>query len=193
MLKLLIGLVLFFGMHSASVVALPLRDGLAASKPLVWKSLYSLVSLAGFVLIVIGYAEARLEPQILYTPPAWLYYVPPILLLPMFILFLAPYFPGWISRTTKHPQLTAVKTWAFAHLLVNGTLADVLLFGTFVFWGGAVRFSLKYREPRPVPSASTSKANDMILVIVGFAAYLAFVFWAHRAWFGVDPLIMFRG
>jgi uncharacterized membrane protein len=191
MLKLIIGLVLFFGMHSASVVALPLRDGLAASKPLVWKAVYSLVSLAGFVLIIFGYAEARTEPIILYTPPAWLYYVPAILLLPMFILLLAPYFPGWISRTTRHPQLIAAKSWALTHLLVNGALADVLLFSSFVLWGGAVRLSLKYREPRPLPSASTSKANDVMLVIVGLAAYFVFVHWAHQAWFGVDPLIMF--
>lgn len=189
MLILLLGMLLFFGTHSISAIALPLRDRLAARSEGAWKTTYSLLSLAGLVLIVIGYGQARQDPTVLYTPPAWLYSVVPILLLPTFILFLAPYFPGWIKTKTKHPQLVAVKLWALAHLLVNGTLADVLLFSAFLVWGGAVRVSLKRRPVRPVPAAPPSKANDFILVVLGLAVYGLFAFWLHARWFGVDPLI----
>ena len=194
MLKLLTGMVLFFGMHSVAIVAPSFRDRLAKAKPLAWKGVYSLISIAGFLLIIAGYSESRLQPTVLYTPPAWLYWVPPVLLLPMFILALAPYFPGRISTTTRHPQLIAVKSWALAHLLVNGMLADVLLFGSFLVWGGVLRVAIKRREiPRKPPSAPASRANDAIVVILGLALYALFVLWAHSAWFGVDPVIMFRG
>lgn len=191
MIKFLIGMALFFSVHSISVIALPLRDRLASSHPAAWKAGYSLTALAGLVLIAIGYGEWRLNPVILYVPPAWMWHVVPVLLIPMFILFLAPYFPGRISEKTRHPQLVAIKSWALLHLLVNGTLADLILFGGFLMWGGAVRLSLKYREPRPLPAATRSKANDLIVVVLGLALYALFVFWAHQALFGVDPLIAF--
>lgn len=194
MLELVAGIVLFFGMHSVAIVAPSVRDRYAAAKPLAWKGVYSLVSLAGLLLIIKGYGEARLEPTVLYSPPTWLFWVPPVLLLPMFILALAPYFPGRISATMRHPQLVALKSWALAHLLVNGLLADVLLFGSFLLWGGILRVAIKGREtPRVVPSVTSSKSNDLIVVVLGLAMYALFIFWAHGAWFGVDPVIMFRG
>lgn len=188
MLKLALGMVLFFGTHLASVVALRLRNRLASRSEVAWKIAYSLVSLAGLVLIVSGYGEARQNPTVLYTPPAWLYPVVPILLLPVFILFFAPYFPGRIGSALKHPQLVAVKLWALAHLLVNGTLADLLLFGTFLLWAVAVRISLKRRPTRPVSAMPASKANDGIVIVLGLAVYALFAFWLHASWFGVDPL-----
>lgn len=189
MLKLFIGMILFFGLHSVSVVALPLRERLAAMSEWGWKGIYSLASLVGLVLIALGYADTRLEPTVLYTPPAWLYTLVPVLLLPTFVLIFAPYFPGRISAQMKHPQLVAVKLWALGHLLVNGTVADVLLFGVFLLWAVAVRVSLKRRVPRELPGAFRSGANDLIVIVLGLGVYALFVFWLHQWWFGVDPLI----
>ena len=187
MLQLLIGIVLFFGIHSVSIVALPLRDRLAKNIPLGWSLGYSLVALAGVVLMIRGYAELRSAPTVLYVTPYWMRHVASLLLLPVFVFFIAPYFPGRIKKALKHPQLVAVKLWAFSHLLVNGMLADVLLFGAFLAWAVAVRISLKRRPQRPLPGAPESAANDIILVVVGTALYFGFAFWAHEWLFGMRP------
>jgi uncharacterized membrane protein len=187
MALLVLGLVLFLGVHSVSIVAEGFRDRMAAKSEIGWKAVYGLASLAGIVLIVQGYGTARLDPVWLWTPPAFLSHVTALILLPVFVFFVAPYFPGRISAALKHPQLVAVKLWAVAHLLVNGTLADLILFGSFLAWAVVDRISLKRRTPRPVPGLPASGANDAIAVVVGLAAYLGFVFWAHRAWIGVAP------
>ena len=122
-------------------VALPVRERMVAKNEMAWKGLYALASLAGIVLMVRGYAELRSAPTVLYATPYWMRHVAALLLLPVFIFFIAPYFPGRIKTALKHPQLAAVKLWAFAHLLVNGTLADVLLFGSFLVWAVADRIS----------------------------------------------------
>lgn len=188
MTKLVLGVVLFFGMHSISVIAPSLRDRLVAQNEKLWKTFYSIVSLLGFVLIVLGYAEARHDPAVLYVTPAWLYPVASIMVLPAFILFFAPYFPGWIKNKVGHPQLAAVLLWALAHLLVNGMLADVLLFGSFFVWAAVVWLSFRWRAPRPVAGAPPSKANDLILVVLGLALYALFALWLHARWLGVDPM-----
>ena len=187
MLQLLIGIVLFFGMHSASIVAMPVRDRMVERNANAWKAIYGLVSLVGIVLMVRGYAELRSTPTVLYVTPYWLRHVAALLLLPVFIFFFAPYFPGRIKKALKHPQLVAVKLWAFAHLLVNGMLADVLLFGSFLIWAVVDRISLKNRADRPLPGAPESGANDIIVVVVGLAAYFVFAFWAHEWLFGMRP------
>ena len=197
MLQLIAGLILFLGMHSASIVALPLRDRLAAKSEIGWKALYGLVSLAGLILIVRGYAEARridfrsfgaLKIFLdLFQLALWIVVLAALLLLPVFILFLAPYLPGKIKKAAKHPQLVAVKLWALAHLLVNGTLADVVLFGSFLAWAVVDRISLKRRPVRDVPGAPESAVNDVILVIAGLGLYGATVVWLHRLAFGVSP------
>ncbi|ABA57051.1 NnrU family protein [Nitrosococcus oceani] len=187
--QFLLGLALFFGMHSISIVALPLRDQLAAKSEIGWKILYGSVSLIGIILISRGYVDLRQAPTLLYVSPIWLHHVVTILLLPTFILFLAPYFPGRINNTVKHPQLVAVMIWAVAHLLVNGTLADLLLFGSFLLWAIVDRISMMNRATRSVPSVPQSKANDIIVVVVGLAVYAAIVFWLHETLLGVKPLI----
>jgi uncharacterized membrane protein len=187
MTQLILGLVLFLGMHSASIFAGGFRDRMVAASPIGWKAGYGLVSLIGLALIANGYGAARMEPTILYVPPGWLSHVTALLMLPVFILFFAPYFPGRIKQAAKHPQLVAVKLWAFSHLLVNGTLADVLLFGSFLAWAVVDRISLKRRAPRDVPGMPASGANDVIVVVVGLIAYGVFAFWAHAAWIGVAP------
>ena len=187
MLQLLLGLALFFGIHSVSIVALPLRNRLAAKSEIGWKLLYSIVSLLGLVLMVRGYADLRQAPTILYVSPVWLHYVAAILLLPMFVLSFAPYFPGQISRAVKHPQLVALKIWAFAHLLVNGTFAAVLLFGSFLVWAVMDRISMTKRPARPVPGLPQSRRNDITVVLAGLAVYAIIVFWLHEMLFGVRP------
>ncbi len=184
MLQLLIGIVLFFGMHSISIVAEPMRNRFAAKSELGWKAFYGIVSLVGIILMVRGYAELRQTPTFLYIPPVWLQHVATVLMLPVFALFLAPYFPGKIKTVTKHPQLASVKLWAFSHLLANGALADVLLFGSFLAWAVADRISMKRRVARPIPGAPESKANDLILIVVGLLIYAAFVLWLHEMLIG---------
>lgn len=187
MAQLILGLLLFLGIHSISIFAEDFRDRMVARSELAWKAIYGVIAITGFILVIRGYGEARLDPTILYVPPVWLRHVAALLLLPVFILFLAPYLPGRIKTATKHPQLVAVKLWAVAHLLVNGTLADIVLFGSFLAWAVADRISLKRRAPRPLPGAPASGINDVILVVVGLAAYVAFTFWLHAAWIGVAP------
>src|SRR6202048_4639669 len=147
MLLLIVGLVLFLGVHSVAIFAPGLRAGtIHALGEGTWKGLYALVSLAGFVLICYGFGLARQAPVVLYSPPAWLRYVAVILMLPVFPLFIAAYLPGRIKTAAKHPMLASVKFWAFAHLLANGMLGDVLLFGGFLAWAVVDRISLKRRS-----------------------------------------------
>jgi uncharacterized membrane protein len=170
-------------------VALPLRDRLATRSEIGFKAFYAVMSLVGIVLIARGYADLRQNPTLLYVTPNWARHVAALLMLPVFGFFIAPYFPGRIKNTLKHPQLIAVKTWAVAHLMVNGTLADVLLFGSFLLWAVADRISLKNRTARPLAGAPESRTNDAIVVVVGLLLYVAFGFWLHEMLFGIRPFI----
>lgn len=186
MLQLILGLVLFLGIHSISILSLAKRDALAARiGKWPFKILYALVSVAGLLLIVGGYGQARLDPTVLYTLPEWTRHIAMLIMLPVFPALLATYLPGRISQALSHPMLVAVKGWALAHLLVNGTLADVVLFGGFLAWAVADRISMKHRPPRDFPRAPKSGFNDAIAVVGGLGIYLAFVFWLHAAWIGV--------
>ena len=186
MLFLILGLVLFLGIHSVSIVAEQWRDrSMQRMGENAWKGTYSLVSLAGFALIVWGYGEARMDPVLLYSPAAWLRHVGMLVLLPVFPLVVSVYFPGRIKRGAKHPLLLATKLWAFAHLLMNGMLADLLLFGGFLIWAVADRISMKRRTQRPLPSLPESKINDVIVVVVGIGIYFVFVKWLHAALIGI--------
>ena len=184
-----IGLVLFLGIHTVSIVAPQWRDGQVArlgEGP--WKGIYSVVSAIGFGLLIYGYGVARQNPVVLYTPPTALRHVALLLMLPVFPLLVAAYMPGRIKAIAKHPMLLATKFWALAHLLANGTLADVLLFGGFLAWAVADRISVKRRAARPIPGAPPRPFNDVIVVVVGLAVYALFVMGAHRWLFGVSPL-----
>jgi uncharacterized membrane protein len=186
---LIAGLVIFLGIHSIAIVAPGFRGH--ASQRLGengWKGLYSLISLLGFVLIVYGFGLARQAPVVLYTPPGWMRHVTFLLMLPVFPLALAAYLPGRIQRAAKHPLLAAVKFWAFGHLLANGTLADVLLFGGFLAWAVIDRISLKRRPARALRTAPAGRFNDAIAVVLGLALYALFIFWAHLKLIGVSPL-----
>lgn len=186
MTLLILGLVLFLGVHSVSIVAPGWRDAQLARRGVpAWKGLYSVLSLVGFVLLVVGYGRARLDPVVLYVAPVALRHLALLLMLPVFVLLLAAYLPGRIQAAAKHPMLAATKLWAVAHLLANGTLADVLLFGGFLAWAVADRISLKRRAPRPVPGAPPRAANDAIALVGGLLLYGLFVVWGHRWLIGV--------
>ncbi len=192
MLAFVTGLVLFLGIHAISIVAPAWRAGQVARRgEQAWKGLYSLAAGVGLVLLVVGYGLARREPLVLYTPPLALRHLALLLMVPVFPLLFAAYLPGRISRAAKHPMLLAVKFWATAHLLANGTLVDVLLFGAFLAWAVAARISLKHRslaEAHDAPAAPRRPANDAIAVVSGLAVYAVFLLWAHRWLIGVSPL-----
>jgi uncharacterized membrane protein len=188
MTLLVLGLVLFLGIHSVSIVAPAWRDAQAARNEKAWKGLYTLIAVAGFVLLVYGYGLARQTPVVLYAPPTWLRHVSLLLMLPFFTLLLAAYLPGRIKTATKHPMLAATKLWALSHLLANGTLADVLLFGGFLAWAVLDRISFKRRVQRPTVGAPPSGANDLIAIVGGLALYGLFMWRAHAWLIGVSPL-----
>ncbi|NEV61253.1 NnrU family protein [Thiorhodococcus minor] len=189
MAVLILGLVLFLGTHAISIFKPGLRTqvidrfGVAA-----WQGVFGLLSLIGFVLLVNGYAATREAPLVLYDPPSWLRHVNLLLMLPVFPILLSTYLPGRIQTAVKHPMLLAVKIWAFGHLLANGTLADVLLFGSFLAWAVADRISLKHRAGPPVQGAPPNRVNDAIAVVGGLVLYLLFIFWLHKALMGVAPI-----
>jgi uncharacterized membrane protein len=186
---LIIGLAIFLGIHSISILAPELRARSVASMgPNPWRGIYSLVSAIGFVLILYGFHLARQAPVVLYVPPAWTRHVAFLLMLPVFPLILAAYLPGRIKTAMKHPMLAAVKFWALAHLISNGALADVLLFGSFLVWAIFDRISFKRRSPQVIRTAPPGRFNDLIVVIVGIALYVLFVMWAHVRLFGVSPV-----
>ncbi len=187
---LIVGLALFLGVHSIAIVSPAWRSrAIHRLGERTWKALYALISLAGFVLICWGFAMARHSPVILYSPPLWMHHIALILMLPVFPLILAAYLPGRIKTAAKHPMLAAVKIWAFAHLLANGALTDVLLFGGFLAWAVADRISLKRRASPQLPRSAAPRAwNDALAVTLGVAIYAIFIGWAHVRLFGVSPL-----
>jgi len=186
---LVVGIVLFLGIHSISILTPGLRARAVASMgPDRWRGVYSLISAAGFVLILYGYHLARQAPVVLYTAPAWMRPVTFLLMLPVFPLLFAAYLPGRIKSAMKHPMLAAVKFWALAHLLSNGLLADVLLFGAFLVWAIGDRISFKRRPPQTIPMAAPGRFNDLIAVVAGLVLYVIFILWAHGWLFGISPL-----
>ena len=190
MALLVVGLVLFLGVHSTRVFADGWRSATIArigEKP--WKGIYSVASIIGFVLLVWGFGQARGQMP-LWNPPAVMRHVTGVLMLPVFVLFVAPYVPrNGIRAKLHHPQILSVKLWAFAHLLSNGSLADVLLFGSFLAWA-ILSFSAARKRDRAagtVYPAGTIQGT-VVCVIVGLAIYVAFVMGLHRWLIGVSPI-----
>ncbi len=194
MTLLVLGLAIFLGMHSFSMArgsraALIGRIGEGA-----YKGLYSLVSLAGIVLISIGYGQYRANGYIpVWEPPVWTRHLALLLVLIAFICFVAAYLPGHIKRRLKHPMLAGVKIWALAHLLANGDLGSILLFGSILAWAVMARISAKRRDVAAQHGGTAAPAgirNDVLAVAIGTAVYLAFVFWLHPLLIGVPVLPM---
>ena len=186
---LIIGLILFIGTHSISIVSPGMRDRMVTRiGTMPWQSMYALLSIVGFVLMVHGFELARHEATILYQPPFWMRHVTLLLMVFVFPLLLATYLPGRIKTATKHPMLVATKIWAFAHLLSNGSVADVVLFGSLLAWAVIDRISLKRRTAVPVPGAPPTRFNDALAVILGLGLYVGFLLVLHKQLFGVSPL-----
>lgn len=190
MTLLILGLVLFLGMHSTRIVADGFRSAQVARLGLNgWKAIYSVVSIAGFVLLVYGYGLARESPTVLFVPPPWMRHVTALLTIPAFVLLAAAYVPGTrIKRAVGHPMVAGVKIWAFAHLLSNGTLADVVLFGAFLAWAVFDYVAARRRDRASGTVYATGPvARDVTAVAIGLAAYVVFAFWLHAWWIGVRP------
>ena len=189
-LYLLAGLLLFLGVHSTRVFADDWRNRTRArvgAGP--FKGVYSVVSLAGFVLLVWGYGVARQQPVVLWNPPTGMRHLAALLTLLSFVLLAAAYVPGnQIKARLHHPMVLGVKVWALAHLLANGTLADVILFGGFLVWAIVLFAASRRRDrrERTVYAPGTSGATG-ITVVVGVLAWAAFAFWLHRVLIGVAP------
>lgn len=191
MTYLILGLIVFFGTHlfSAFRSREPGKDLKARLGYGPYMGIYSLVSIAGFVLIIWGFGAARPSP-ILYTPPVWLAHINLVLMLAAMILLAAAYLPtGRIKKAVKHPMLAAVKIWAFGHLLANGELNSVLLFGSFLAYGVIDRIAVKKRgDIGPGPDAPVSAMGDVGAIVIGAAAYAAILYWLHPILFGMPAL-----
>ncbi len=191
LMGMIAGLVLFFAAHTltterkmrARVVA-----GIGGEH--VYKIVYSLVSLAGLALIVWGFAHYRAtEWMQIWSPPKALKHLNIALMLPAVILVVAAYVRGRIYAAVKHPMLAGVKLWAFGHLLANGDLGGIILFGSFLAWGVYDRISLKRRsDPGAPPIPVGGVTNDVIAVVVGVVAYLALAFAFHPVVIGIPVM-----
>jgi uncharacterized membrane protein len=190
MTLLLLGLLLFLGVHSVRVFADGWRSRtMARLGPGAWKGAYTLVSLLGFALLVWGYALARQAPVVLWTPPAGMRHLASLLVLVAFVLLAAAYVPGnAIKARLHHPMVLATKTWAIAHLLANGTLADVLLFGGFLVWAVLLfRASRQRDRAHGVVYPAGRLGPTVLTVALGVVAWALFAFWAHAWLIGVSP------
>jgi uncharacterized membrane protein len=187
LLVMILGLVLFLGAHTFTTRR-DLRGNLiAAMGEGGYKIGYALISLAGLVLIVWGFAHYRSEGLIeLWTPPRALKHLTEALMLPAVILVVAAYIRGRIYTAVKHPMLSGVKLWAAAHLIANGDLGGIILFGSFLGWAVFDRISLKRRADAGAPPIPVGGwGNDLIALAVGIVAYLALVFAFHPVVMGI--------
>jgi uncharacterized membrane protein len=188
MTLLIVGIVAFLGLHL--VPTLPgLRERFVARLgEASYKGLFTLLSIAAFVLLVYGFAKAPVVQ--VWSPPAWTRWVAIVLMLPAFIFLVAAYVPGEIKAKLKHPFLIAIKTWALAHLVANGDLASIILFASFLAYAAYDRITLKRRAATGIVTvpATGPPSNDLIAVVVGVVLYLAFLFWLHPLLIGTSPL-----
>jgi uncharacterized membrane protein len=188
LLVLVIGLAVFIGAH-VFVTFREARAGVIArigEGP--YKGIFSLVSLVGILLIGYGFALYRATGWIdLWSPPAWMRHVTVALTWPAIVLVTAAYAPGEIKRRLKHPFLVGVKLWAFAHLLANGDLGSIILFGSILVWAVYDRISLKNRsDPGAPPIPVRGLGNDIVAFTIGTLVYLALGLWFHPWVIGVN-------
>ena len=190
MAMLILGLVLFLGIHSTRIFADGWRTSMVArlgAGP--WKGLYSVVSIVSFIVLLWGYGMARKEGVMLYAPPVWGKHLAALLVLVAFIVFVSAYVPrNWFRAKLHHPMMLSVKVWAFAHLLANGSLADVVLFGAFLLWA-ALGFRAARQRDRAANTvyAPGTGTGTAIAVVAGTVAWAVFAFWLHGMLIGVRP------
>lgn len=189
MTLLLLGLLIFLGAHSVRIYADGWRAGrIAAVGEGAWKGVYSLVSLAGFALLVWGYGETRGMAE-LWSPPLWTRHLAALLTLPAFVLLAAAYVPGTrIKAAVGHPMVAGVKLWAFAHLISNGRPGDVLLFGAFLAWAVADYLAARRRDRAAATRYPAGPWwRDAVAMLAGGAAWGVFAKWGHAWLMGVAP------
>lgn len=193
MMLLIVGLILFLGIHLLPTSP-EMRDGLRERLGEgTYKAVFSVLSLAGFAIIILGYHKMQLHPgknPILWDPPSWTRHIALLLMLPAMIFVVAANVPSRIRNAVKHPMLLAIKLWALAHLLANGDLASLLLFGSFLGYAIYDRISVKKRGalgPLGVKQPA-SAVNDVIVLAAGVALYAALLFGGHAWLIGVAPL-----
>lgn len=193
MLPLIIGLALFLGIHLLPTSP-QTRTGLVERfGETSYKLAFSVVSLAGLILIVLGYHKLQVMPgknPVLWDPPAAMRHATYLLMLAAMFLLVAAYIPSKLRDLVKHPMLGAIKFWAFAHLLVNGDMGSIVLFGSFLIWAIYDRVSLKSREGGrgPLGDKRGTLAGDAAVVVIGAALYLGMVYWGHLALIGVPVM-----
>ena len=191
MLYLVLGLVVFLGVHSVRIVAdgwrAQMRTRLGEGP---WKGLYSLASAVGLALIVWGYGLARQQPVALWAPPVGMRHAAALLTLVAFVLLAAAYVPrNALKARLHHPMVLGVKVWALAHLLSNGNLADVVLFGAFLLWAVLSFRAARQRDRvQGTVYAAGTTAGTIATVVVGAVAWTAFALWGHAWLIGVAPL-----
>ena len=187
---LILGLVIFLGMHSIRIFADERRTALCARfGEQAWKGAYALISLAGFALIIWGFGLARQEPLVVWSPPTAMRHIAALLTALSFVLLAATYLPrNGIKASLHHPMLLGVKVWALAHLLANGTLADLILFGSFLVWAA---FCFRAARQRDRAASTLYPAGTMggtlASLAVGLLAWAVFAFWLHGLLIGVRP------
>lgn len=190
MVPLVLGLLIFFLVHLVPTQT-DLRRGLVERLGVNgYKAAFSVVALIGLVLIVVGFGKMQVMPgknPELWTPPVWTRHLAFLLMLPAFVLLVAAYVPSRIRTAVKHPMLAAIKLWAVAHLLANGDLASLLLFGSFLGFAVYDRISVKHRGILPAP-APGGFLNDAFVVAAGVALYLFMLTIGHARLIGV-PLL----
>ena len=190
MALLILGLVLFLGVHSVRVFAEGARTRFIAQRgENVWKGMYSVLSILGFVLLIYGYGLARQQPVVLWTPPTWTRHLAALLTLPAFVLLVAAYVPGnGIKARVHHPMVLGVKVWALTHLFVGRTRAAESVFAAFLVWA-----VLSFRAARARDRAAGRVyppgrvVPTVVTVVVGVAAWVGFALWGHAALIGVRP------
>ncbi len=190
MIFLILGLVIFLGLHSVRIVAEDWRSAqLALRGESAYKGIYSLISALGLGLIIWGYGQTRIAPVDLYLAPAFTRHIASLLMLISFVLLLCAYVPGTrLKGKLHHPMIISVKIWAFAHLITNGRLGDVLLFGAFLIWAIFDLRAAKARDRQLATSyAAGSWSRDGIVVVIGLAIWWLFARFGHAWLIGVSP------
>ena len=184
---LVLGLAVFLAPHVFTVYRAARADVIARIGTGTYKAIYSIVSLIGLLLIGYGYARYRATGYIqIWDPPLWMRHVTVALVWPAIVLIVAAYIPGRIKTTLKHPFLVGVKLWAFAHLLSNGDLGSIILFGSILAWAVFDRISLKRRtDPGAPPIPVGGVRNDVIAVLVGTILYVLLGLYFHPYVIGV--------
>lgn len=195
MTLLIVGLLVFLGVHSTRMIAGNWRERMISRIGVgPWKGLYALLSIAGLVAIVIGYGQTRADPVHVWAPPLWTAHLAIALTLPAFVLLVAAYVPrnrlrAWLG----HPMLAGVKLWALAHLISNGRLGDIVLFGAFLAWAVADFVVSRRRDrARGTGPAPGRLLGDVLTVVIGLALWALFAYWLHALWIGVDPMAWMR-